>query len=619
MSSRHVALLALSAGLIVSAGAQGGAPSTAQPGITTIQAKTNIVVVDVVVTDRSGNHVHGLKPSDFSLLENGKPQTVAHFEDHAEPVTGAHLSAMPKLNPGTFTNLTPAPVTGGLNVLLLDSLNTPIDTQAFVHAEVLRYLKNPHQGTRMAIFTMGQALHLLQGFTSDPEVLRQAVNRKSGPQGSVLMNDATTGDAPGGEDPMASLASAMGNDPSASTMLALEAQFQAEQKSFQTQLRVRYTIAALNQLARYLSGLPGRKNLIWFSGSFPVTILPTSGTRDPFANGEGFEDEFRQTTNLLSRSQVAVYPVDARGLQGSPVFDSVNIGAGNSTKFGADQSEFSSKTADEHSTMLLMADQTGGHAYLNTNGLSEAVDKAVDNGSNFYSLTYTPTDHDWKGDFRKIQVALASRGYTLSYRRGYYADAPGVAVRRGGLPGAEATALVKHNAMQSALQFGAPDPTQIIFQASVSPTFAVNEDVLAANNKPGMQVAGPYRRYSVLIAADPKDIDFTVTPEGNHHAALEFVTIVYDTEGKIVNSIANRINADLNAERYAEVRHAGVQVRQEISVPARGKYVLRVGVRDIAADKVGAIEIAVAALAKLPPLSTQPAPATRAAPATKKP
>ncbi len=93
-------------------------------------------------------------------------------------------------------------------------------------------------------------------------------------------------------------------------------EFEANQQSVQLQARARYTLHALNLLARYLSNLPGRKNLIWFSGSFPISVLPDPRLGNPFVAMGDVEDEFRQTVDLLARSQVAVYPIDAQGLVG---------------------------------------------------------------------------------------------------------------------------------------------------------------------------------------------------------------------------------------------------------------------------------------------------------------
>ncbi len=142
------------------------------------------------------------------------------------------------------------------------------------------------------------------------------------------MNNAMEGDAPGQDDPMYdTMADGLGNDPDAAMLLANLQQFEAEQQSFQLQLRARYTLDALNQLARYMSNLPGRKNLIWFSGSFPINILPDADLQNPFAVVASAEDEFRETVDLLARSQVAVYPIDARGLMTNPMLSATQSGS----------------------------------------------------------------------------------------------------------------------------------------------------------------------------------------------------------------------------------------------------------------------------------------------------
>ncbi len=190
--------------------------------------------------------------------------------------------------------------------------------------------------------------------------------------------------------------------------------FEDNVSSFQTKVRIRYTLDAMNELARYLAGIPGRKNLIWFSGSFPLNILPTSdGSADAFAAVVDAGDEYRDTIHLLTRAQVAVYPVDARGLQTAPMFSATQKGSrysANPSNFNKDQQSFSTANAAEHETMNAMAEDTGGQAFYNTNGLSSAVSEAIDNGSHYYTLAYTPSDLKREGDFRKIEVTLFDAG-----------------------------------------------------------------------------------------------------------------------------------------------------------------------------------------------------------------
>jgi VWFA-related protein len=616
--------------LVAAAVAQTGANTPATPAQTPqtatvpmLHANSRLVVVDVVVTDTgNGKAVRNLKESDFTLLEKGQPQTISHFEEHsADPGVQSKLPPMPKLEPGVFTNYSPAPVEGALNILLLDSLNTPMQDQGFVRDQILKYLKTARPGTRMAIFGLNQRLHLLQGFTTDPELLRSVVEgKKNLAKASPLMDNPVSGDTVGQQMMSDTLSDMLGNSPGAASIVANMQQFEAQQQAFQLTLRIEYTLDALNVLGRYLSGLPGRKNLIWFSGSFPIDILPDGDLQDPFANVASFEDEFRETTDILSRSQVAVYPIDARGLMVSPMLSAANSGskyARSPTAFGKDQAKFFNQTAGEHSTMMVMAEQTGGKAFVNTNGLKEAVDKAVDAGSNYYTLTYTPTNKDWKGDFRKIQVQLPQKGYTLAYRCGYYADDPDAPPKRGSAQLTPATGTVNFNPMAVAMMWGAPDPTEIIFSASVLPKSADPEPGLLDGVHAEPKVTGPYRTYVIAYGARGRDISASPTSNAGRHLHLEFVTNVYSADGALVTSTGKQISGDLDEARYNALLKGGLQFRQQISVPVKGEYFLRIGIHDMSSDHVGAVEIPVDKVAKLTPLSAISAPA--ASPATPSP
>jgi VWFA-related protein len=586
--------------------------AAAQPAV---QAQATLVLVDVTVTDDKHNPVHQLTSADFSILEDGKPQPLKFFEEHAaEPPQP--IPPGPKLIPGVFTNYSPAPPRGALNILLFDKLNTPLTAQAYVRDQVLKYLKEAPSGTRIAIFTLTTELKMLQGFTSDPELIRAMVEgKKNGLGASVLMNNQVDGDNPGDDNPEENMASDMvdAGAPDAATVLANLQQFEAEQQAFQLQLRQRYTLDALNQLARYLSNLPGRKNLIWFSGSFPINILPDGDLQNPFAIVESSEDEFRETTDLLSRGQVAVYPIDARGLMVAPMFNASSSGSSisrNPQKFASANTKWEQKTDSEHDTMRQMADATGGRAFVNTNGLTQSVATAIEAGSNYYTVAYSPTNEKWNGGFRKIQVKLNRSGVTLSYRRGYYADDPNKLARGGVAQGAEQAngqpTAPQYNALRAAMLHGAPDPTQLIFVAEVQPSTADTEPAAFETNKLGKNVQGPFRRYTVIFANKPSQVDFTVGQDGVHHCGLEFVTLVYDADGTLVNEQTNGITMNISDAKFADLMKRDFIYRQQVSVPAKGEYYLRIGIRDRNSDNVGALEVPVAQVAKL----KKPAPAT---------
>ncbi len=532
---------------------------------------------------------------------------------------------------GVFTNFSFAPTKGAINVLLLDVLNTPVGDQVYARTQIKQYIQNANPTNRIAIFGLtGSRLVILQGFTTDPAVLKAAIDNKKAAKASPLLADDIGNGTQGRTVSQVFEEATFGAD-AASTLAALR-QFDATQQAFDQQLRVKYTLDALNQLARSLAGIPGRKNLLWFSGAFPIRINPDfdpaipGGSRsvlpDPFAVVADSESEFHETIGLLARAQVAVYPIDVRG-----VISSTTNTATNPNHLYAiegpnvaihDENQFQEKIVDEHSTMQQLADGTGGRAFINTNDLTHAVAKSVEEGANYYTITYSPSDTNWNGGFRKVQVDLQQTGLTLAYRRGYYADNPNSPASKDDTPAvAAAKAVHLLDPMQAAMIHGGPLPTQIAMKVRVLPASLASDSNLAPNNvlNPKLKFDGPYRRYAIDYAASPREIVFTKSPDGRYQTDIEFQTYVYDQDGSLFNVIEDRKHGNLPPDAYADTMHHGVLWHQEVSVPLKGDFYLRIGVRDLTSNRVASVEVPVAAVKNLPPQTT-PASSPSTSPAT---
>jgi VWFA-related protein len=586
-------------GLLLTASLPAQQPAYSVP---TFRTQSNLVVVDVVVTDGHNRPVDPLAAGDFTLLEDGKQQTIKAFEAHLPQTVAAPPT--PKLAPGTFTNRLAVADGGPLNVILLDKLNTPTKDQPTLNDQLVQYLKEARPGQRVAIFGLGTRLYLLQGFTSDPKQLLSFLqSKKALPSTSPLLDGVEEGTDNLAVDTLEDEAYA--GNLNAADMLEHLRQFIADQQAFQQQLRVRYTLDGFNALARYLANLPGRKNLLWFSGSFPLSILPDGDLKYPFANVSDAEDEFRQTVDLLTRSQVAVYPVDARGLQVAPMMNAANSGrsyAHHATTYSRDLNKFSSRLAAEQSTMRQMAEATGGEAFVNTNGLKEATEKALELGAHYYTLAYAPTNAHWHGEFRHIKVALDRPGLTLAYRRGYYADDP--AAEAGQHHSAAAKdAPAAYDPVRTAMMHGAPNPTEILFDAEVHPASEAVEPQPVAGNRADPKIKGPFRRYLVTIHAEMSGLRCTDLPQNQHQCRIEFATNVYDADGAQINQQLNGVQVTLPEAKYLALLRSRIGYHQQISVPAKGTYFLRIAVHDTTSGHIGALELPVAAVAKLPVVS----------------
>jgi VWFA-related protein len=576
----------------LASGVQAAVPSapSAVPAsdATLLHTGANLVLVDVVVTDR-GNPIHGIDRSKFHVFEDGREQTLTSFDEHQGSTAPKAAPNVAKLPPGTFSNIPAYPDSGVVNVLLLDALNTPVASQLDLHRQMIDYLGKIQPGTSLAIFTLASRLRMVEGFTTDPSRLAKALqSSKAGPQQSVALDPETE------PSPDETLDEFQNAGMSAFAVASLQ-QFTADVAAFQIDMRVRMTLDALQELGRYLSAIPGRKNLIWFSGSFPIALDPDDTLMSPFQAMRDYSDDARETANLLSAARVAVYPVDARGLMPLPAFEASYKGSGNPARGGnvaKDNSKFMQKTRNEHATMEQIAEQTGGQEYVNTNGLKEAVASAIENGSSYYTVGYVPSADKLNGQFHKIQLKLDAGGYKLAYRRGYYADAPGKASAHN--PG-------KPNMIAEAASYGMPLATQILFQARVLP--ATDPLIHGANlsSSPAGEMAatlkGSVSRCFVELQVDPNGIAFDEAPEGAHRAGLEFAAIAYGADGNRVNYLARGVELNLKTEQYERLTAVRIPAVLALDLPA-GKFALRIVVAERAASRAGSLEIPVTIAAR---------------------
>jgi VWFA-related protein len=599
---RRLALLVLPLFVVATLPSQTPAPNATDLG-TTLKSNARLVVVDVVVTDRNDEPVAGLHKEDFQVLENGKPQPVSVFEEH----TGAAPAAMKPspLPPNTFSNLPRADVPDTLNVLLLDALNTPIQDQSNVHQKMIRYLAGIHPGTGLAIFTMGLQLRLVQGFTSDPALLLAALNdkkSKGGPQASPLLRSAA--DINADNKIIEMMGSLKGVDPGIQATIDALRQFQAETTSNQTDARVGTTLHELQQLARYLSGFPGRKNVVWFSGAFPLNVFQDLSLMDTInvvrnpntdldAVRRQYGDDLRTTADQLTKAQVAIYPVEAGGLVYS-LYDASSIPTNRQTIPGqATQDQVTDFQNDsvqrnaDHATMDELARDTGGEAFYNTNGLDDALDRSIHKGARYYTLDYSPTNKNMDGSYRHIDVKLAHGHYKLAYRRGYNAE-DDKTIRA-------ADQKISADPLQPLMAPGMPNFAQIVYLMSVLPSNPQPEPA-AAHAGDNAKFVGAFTRVGVDFAIHEKDLKLDPTPDGIRHGNLEFTLIAYDHYGNALNWMVRSTDFTLSPERYTAFLQVGLQLHFDIDAP-KGSAYLRTGVYDFASGKSGTLEVPLSALA----------------------
>jgi VWFA-related protein len=617
-------------------------PQDDPQAITTLQVSVRRVVVDVTVTDAHGNPVKGLTQSDFHVFEDGVPQALRSFEIHTiEPKPPVVMPPLPK---NTFSNFTSAPSSGPVTVILYDLLNTPIEDQMYAHEQLLSFLRQRKTGGQVAVFVLSDKLHMLQGFTDDDTKLIAALNlQKSRGYKSTYLQ--TGGEASQQSD---LLTQTSGNQNAADSQSSQDAALQnvtsmlknieARESQLMLEQRVDITAEALEQIAQFLIALPGRKNLLWMSASFPSGIIPGGpvsaadpiAAQDTFVSNENFGSEIVKATNMLNLSHVAVYPIDARGLKPNSMFSaagnqSYEPGQGKDLRAVQD---FHASLAAEHATMDTIGDQTGGRAFYNTNGLKEAAAKAIEDGSLYYSVSYTPSNSHYDGTLRKVRVQLNNPGYQLHYRHSYFANGREELAREEQASPTDALAV--------SLQHGAPAAHELFFEAHVVPDGApvpatpemmselVKYEALATTKKKKldaeMKTPIMMQPYVVNYGLLTRQLNLRRGPDGNRRDTLEFAALAYNDDGLTMYGTRLKIQDVVKPERYLFMLDGGYHLPQKILVPV-GARSLRLAVRDASTGQIGSMEIGLplpveANAESLPAQQPPPTPKPTASPAS---
>jgi VWFA-related protein len=575
---RSVFLLAPAVALLLAAPLLSQTANTLTQGpIPVFKTNARAVVVDVVVTKGVDEPVKGLHKQDFEVFEDGKPQTIDFFEEHiAKTLPPGALPAPPPMPPNVYTNVPVVPLSDSVNVLLLDSLNTEKQDQSYVHRQILNFLKTMQPGTRAAIFTLGSKLRFVQGFTTDSSALVAALNDpKTGVTAEKDASAHTASDIADEKEQIATMRAMLGGRSDAGVEAVTAAM--ADYSQFQRGNRIMMTLEALQYLARYLGGVPGRKNLIWFAGEFPITVFPTNAQRETMSQIRVYGSAVKQTADMLTVSKVAVYPINAQGMMVEHGMEADSAGPSHMGGIGAYGQEAGDRSETIYAMEQLAAD-TGGKAFYNTNDLNGAMTRAINDGSYYYTIVYTPTNKKMDGQYRRIEIKSAAGHYKLAYRRGYNAD-----------NSLAQEAQPEADPLRPLLVRGLPSATELLYGVRVIPADpqpAPNATRAGKNPK----LTGPFTRYVVDFMVRWTDVKFEAAPQGAHTGRIQVGLLAYDRDGNAVNWVGASQGMNLNPEIFAAIQKSGVPAHLEIDLPNTDVY-LETGVYDWGSGKAGTLEI----------------------------
>ncbi len=551
--------------LMLIGGVAAQTPQPTPPENETIKISTNLIQVDVTVTDRNGNVVTDLKPEDFEIYENGQKQPITDFSfvsiDNRTAAAATQPTGKPDKNgiPIPPVKLKAEQVRRAY-ALVVDDLGLSFGNVFWVQQSLRKFINEQMQnGDLVAVIRTGSGIGALQSFTSDKRQLLAAVDKIKwnayGREGigtfapiettlkedlaGVQRSDGTTKNPAGDEQ---------------------DKEFQKQVDQFRNENFSVGTLGALSYIIRGMRDLPGRKAILLFSQGFPL-------------RPEGrILDSTRVLIDLANRSSVLIYTLDPRGLVNPLMANADDVvrnvvptdpGGG---RFDSNPIEARATTFRESQMFLrFIAEETGGIAFLNQNNLDKGILQAVNDQSGYYLLGYQPDDETFdpkKSKFNRLEVKLLRPGLKIRYRSGFFG--------------------ITDDKMQNV---AAVTPQQKLFNALTSP-FGANEVSLSLypifEND-----AGSGDRIQALIHIDGNDLQFARTPEGKQKAVFDIIATIFGDNGMLIEQSSKVYTLELAEKVHQNMLRNGLVYTLSVPVKKAGAYQFRIALRDAVSNKVG--------------------------------
>lgn len=501
-----------------------------------------LVVVDCIVTDKNGRPIETLTKDDFQIFEDGKPQQIRTAELqrlNTKPLPptsfaarNAPLPPRPKSQPVDTAAALTKYQDRRLIVIFLDfsSMDTPEQIRATQAAE--KFISTQLTASDMvSIMMYSSSLQTLVDFTDDRDLLLATLHKVHIGEGAELVGQADEG--------------ADSQDQSGQ-FVADETEFNI----FNTDLK----LMALEDAARKLAPYPERKALVYFSSGVQKT-------------GVDNQSQLRATVNTAVQSNVAFYPVDARGLTASaPGGDATQAAAvGNNLYSGAGQQTLRENFYNQQETLDTLAADTGGKALLDSNDLTLGLRQVQQDVNSYYVLAYYSSNTAEDGRYRRIQVKLAPRAAVLkaklSYREGYYASTTFAKMREADKEAQLARALASDNPVTDL-------------------PLAVEVDYFRVAKG----------KYFVPLSVKIPGSALAFKNKGSKAATeLDFIGQVEDAKNKAVAAVRDTIPIKIDQTVANEVTRKQIQYDTGFTL-APGKYKLRFVARENGEGKTGTFE-----------------------------
>ena len=513
----------------------------------TFSTTTSIVIVNVTVLDKNGKPIENLSKKDFQLLEDGKPQVLQSVDlqrlstNYLPPLTDASSLPPEPSEPKSYnpdaeksalrTSMISKYQDRRLIVMLFDFSSMQPTEQIRSRDSAIKFIKTQMTTSdTVSIMVFGSQLTTIQDFTSDRDLLIATINK-------LRIGDSSENAAAGDTGADA--------EDQSGQFVADETEFNI----FNSDLK----LAALEDAARRLAQYPEKKALIYFSSGIQKT-------------GVDNQSQLRATVNTAVRSNVAFYPIDARGLSALvPGGDASQAGAvGSNLYSGAGQRTLKDNFNNQQETLASLAMDTGGKALLDSNDLTEGIRQVQQDFTSYYVLSYVSTNQAQDGRYRRIQVKLSNTAVLkakLDYREGYYGPTTFARMKE----------VDKESQLSQALTSDNP-----VMDLPV----AVEVDYFRLEKT----------KYFVPVSVRIPGSALAFQSKGKKAATeLDFIAQVYDMRGRAAASVRDTIPLRLDQTTAGVIGRKNIQYDTGVTLTP-GKYKLRFVARENGEGKIGTFE-----------------------------
>jgi VWFA-related protein len=532
-----------------------------------VKVKSNLVNIDVIVKDKKGKYISDLKPEDFTITEDGKPQKLEFFD--APVIRSDTRKAADTVAPSPAGATPTATVTRNYVALVLDSQTTDLTNLKPVREGAIKYVREQvTDADAVAILSVTNGLQMLQPFTQDKAKLIGSIEQlgssdaKTFEQKDVAENIANIREFLKNNDSGGAVTGSGGGSAAARVLIAQHVlqQFIRLRTALSLQ-QARPVLAALAAIAEGLRSIPGKKTVVLFSQGFVTPAV--------------LDWQVQSTIDIANRANVAIYIIDSAGLRagapvsGSLVPDSPLAGVsaitsqeqriravGGETVFDNARQEGQSR---EYDILYRISGDTGGKFLKGNNDIGQGLERINQEIQARYTLAYRSTNQNFDGTFRKIKLGVRRPDVQISSRSGYYAIPP------------EEIVLLSPADKKLLSGFG------------------------AAEANPGLPLfvtATPFRTreglYTVPLAIEIPTAAVKFERKGDKQSIqLEVLGVLKATPDRQLSRLGGNFDVSLSAGDYTQILNNNIFYRQDLQLTS-GDYTIDLIVRDKQSGKIAA-------------------------------